>query len=404
MALTLLVDLDDTLLGNGMEIFIPEYLDAFGSFFSEIIPPQRLVASMLDSTKQMLLNKNPTRTLKEVFDSHFFPSIGFSEVSLRKRIHDFYSSSFPSLQKFTRQRPAAKRFITSAINCGYFIGIATNPVFPKTAIIQRLKWAGFPEEEYKFSLIPSYETFHFAKPDPAYYAEFLTRLGWPQGPKLMVGNDPDHDIRGSHLLGIPSFWVNDKQEEYPSSFPTPDGIGEIDDILPWLGEQNLETLTPDINNPTALKAILRGVSAGLSIVFLDIDSKYWTRCPGEKSWSLTEILCHLRDVEYEVNLPRLKLMIQEKSPFIPAVDSDKWAQDRGYNNQNGLEALSSFQECRLETLDILNKMGETDWGKNIRHSIFGSSDINEIVYIMAQHDILHVRQIADIKDSFLTTE
>ena len=75
--------------------------------------------------------------------------------------------------------------------------IATNPLFPRTAIYQRLEWAGLPPDKYPFSLIPSYETFHFAKPNPTYFAEFLTISGWPDGPMIMVGNDLEHDILGS---------------------------------------------------------------------------------------------------------------------------------------------------------------------------------------------------------------
>ena len=296
MVLTLLIDLDDTLLGNAMEVFIPVYLEALGRHLADEIPPKIMVASMLDSTQMMFSNENPAQTLKETFDLHFFPSIGIAETSLRTQIEDFYNTSFSSLQKYTQYRPTALQFINTAINRGYRIGIATNPVFPKTAIVQRLNWAGFPEDEFHFALVPSYETFHFAKPDPAYFAEFLTRLGWPEGPILMVGNDLEHDIMGSGLLGIPSFWINKTGQSSPTNSHEPSGRGDLDDVHPWLAGRNLDELIPDFNKPTAMKAILRGVPAGLSTILTDVGLGKWSFQPENNGWSLTEILCHLRDV------------------------------------------------------------------------------------------------------------
>ena len=103
----------------------------------------------------------------------------------------------------------------------------------------------------------------------------------------------------------------------------------------------------------------------------------------------------------EVNLPRIRLIMKEDSPFIPGIDSDKWAKEREYIDQDGPEAFSGFLETRMETLEILKRLEEKDWEREIRHSIFGSTDLKEIVHIMALHDILHVRQIVEITRLFL---
>ena len=87
------------------------------------------------------------------------------------------------------------------------LAIATNPLFPLTAIEQRLDWAGLSPEEYPFSIVPSYENAHFAKPNPAFLAELLARLGWPEGPVVMVGDDPDNDVRCGLELGLARFLV-----------------------------------------------------------------------------------------------------------------------------------------------------------------------------------------------------
>ena len=55
--------------------------------------------------------------------------------------------------------------------------VATNPIFPRKAILHRLSWAGLAPEQVPFALITDYERFHFAKPNPAFFAEILAQLG-----------------------------------------------------------------------------------------------------------------------------------------------------------------------------------------------------------------------------------
>ena len=52
---------------------------------------------------------------------------------------------------------------------------ATNPLFPKVATMNRLRWAGFDPED--FALFTTYEHYHYCKPNPAYYTEVLASLG-----------------------------------------------------------------------------------------------------------------------------------------------------------------------------------------------------------------------------------
>ena len=65
MTLTLLVDLDDTLLTNDMDVFIPVYLKALGEHLSHIVEPEKMVKALLHSTNLMLTNDSPEITLKK---------------------------------------------------------------------------------------------------------------------------------------------------------------------------------------------------------------------------------------------------------------------------------------------------------------------------------------------------
>jgi FMN phosphatase YigB (HAD superfamily) len=399
MTATLLVDLDDTLLGNKMETFIPAYLQALGIHTASLVPPEIMVKAMLKATQSMFENRLPDRTLKSCFDSVYYPAIGLDEADLVEQFDHFFSKVFPTLKDKTHFKPNAVKFIKAGFARGFNIGIATNPVFPHTAIIQRLEWAGLPPRDFDFLFIPSYETFHFVKPNPAYFAEFLTIIGWPQDTILMIGNDPDHDICGSREIGIPVFWISNGKSEFPIDQPSPDGSGSLDDFYSWLDGQQQENLKPNFSSTSASSAILRGSPAGLSTLVAEIPANEWAYRSDENEWSLTEIVCHLRDVEREINLPRLRTTLNETNPFIPGVDSDTWADERDYRSQDGNAAFRDFVDCRIETLTILDQLNEEDWLRPIRHAIFGPTDLKEIVHIMASHERLHDRQIYEVLHS-----
>jgi FMN phosphatase YigB (HAD superfamily) len=390
--LTLLIDLDDTLLSNDMDTFIPAYLQALSRHLAPHIDAKQLAPVMMAATGKMFQNNRPDRTLKEAFDPDFYPALGITEEQVRQPIDDFYTNIFPTLNHVSQPRPEAIELMDQAVQRGWKIAIATNPLFPLAAILHRLDWAGLSAKKYPYAIVPSYESFHFAKPNPAYYAELLGRFGWPGGATIMVGNDADHDIRGAQLIGIPTFWISNGSR-YPEDFPTPSASGNLEDLIPWLESTPEDQIQPDYTQPSAITATMRGVTAALSSMSDGLSAQAWTRRPNDDKWSLTEIACHQRDVESEINLPRLKTIIDTENPFIPGIDSDAWAAERHYQSQDGPAALADFVTMRMQTLTLLNNLSPADWQRPAQHAIFGPTDLREIASIIAGHDRLHIRQV-----------
>ncbi|MGD2156327.1 MAG: DinB family protein [Anaerolineales bacterium] len=393
MTLTLLIDLDDTLLGNDMGTFIPAYLNLLSQHLSSYVDPKQMVPTMLDATQEMFQNLDPDCTLKDVFDAAFYLPLGLDEAALKHEIEGFYADIFPKLRTLTQYRPEAVELIENALSLGYQIGIATNPLFPLTAIRQRLNWAGLPSDDFPFLLIPSYETFHFAKPNPAFFAEFLGWIGWPQDPVVMIGNDRNHDIRGARLLGLPAFWISEREIDPEEGNSIPTASGNLDQVIPWLQSFSQEELKPTFDKPSAFKAILRGTPAALSGLTNGISVSGWSRRNRVGEWSIKEVCCHLRDVELEVNLHRLDKVINEDNPFLAGEDTDRWAEERQYIQQDGILARQEFTIARKKTLRLLEELEEFEWQRPARHAIFGPTNIRELVSIIAGHDRLHLRQV-----------
>jgi FMN phosphatase YigB (HAD superfamily) len=392
MTTTLLLDLDDTLLDNHVETFLPAYLQALSRELAPFVEPKRLVNTLLAATQKMVKNNRPECTLKDVFDQAFYPALEIDSSVIQGVLDQFYAQVFPTLKRLTSPRPEAIQMVEQAFARGYQVVIATNPVFPRTAVLQRLEWAGLPTDKYPFALVASYEKCHFAKPYPAFYAEIMARLGWPEGPVVMVGNDLQNDITPARLFGLPTFMLRET-DSIPQDGPeAPTASGNMSDLIPWLESSPPTSFQPDYDLPTAMQAILRSTPAALDTLCRGLPAQAWTKRSEPGEWALTEILCHLRDVEREVNLPRLQLVLGEANPFISGKDTDPWAEQRQYLRQNGSQALTKFTAARLEQLGLLEAARLEDWDRPARHSIFGPTRLSELVGINAAHDRLHIRQ------------
>jgi hypothetical protein len=177
----------------------------------------------------------------------------------------------------------------------------------------------------------------------------------------------------------------------------PTGRGSIADLRPWLESTDLSALEPVFSTPESLIAILLSTPAVITSLlepYNKMDSATHPALrqrPVADEWSLTEVLCHLRDTELEVNFPRLRMLLELEEPFIPARDTDAWAIKRDYQNQDAAQAMLAFSTARVKTVELLRSLKD-EWKRKARHAIFGPTDLQELVKFIAEHDKLHIRQ------------
>jgi FMN phosphatase YigB (HAD superfamily) len=387
MSLTLLLDLDDTLLDTNLDAFMPAYFQALSQHMANRTSPNTMLRALIAGVNLMNESEDPTRTLEEIFDSDFYSKLGIPKADLVKLIEDFYDIVFPTLARHTQLRPDALPLIEWALSCGYRIAIATDPLFPRKATYHRLRWAGLDPD--RFELVSSFEHFHFTKTHPAYYAEVLGCLGWPEGPILMVGNDVARDMIPASRLGLKTFFVNGGSASGPD-FAV--GRGKLADLRPWLESINLSALEPSFKSRDAILAIMVSTPAVLRSLSSTLTEEDWRKEPTRDDWAMNEIVCHLRDTEIEIHQMQLRLMIEKEGAFIPRPESDVWANEREYLNVDGKTSLIEFTSARIDSLKTLKRLSDEIWTRSARHAIFGPTDFLEVTSFMADHDRLHVQQ------------
>lgn len=230
---TILFDLDDTLLGNNMDRFLPRYFSLLGDYARPLFDDsQQLLQELLVGTQAMVANTDPTLTNREVFWQVFRERTGLEVEGTEAFFNRFYEEKFSELKAVTEHRPVAIDVVSACFDQGLQVAVATNPLFPRRAIEHRLAWAGLPVSEYEFALVTSYETMHAAKPQRAYYREILERIGATPESTLMVGDDWGNDVDPAAALGMNVYWIAPAAAEPPEPSLIL-GQGSLDDFYRW---------------------------------------------------------------------------------------------------------------------------------------------------------------------------
>jgi FMN phosphatase YigB (HAD superfamily) len=200
-----LFDLDDTLLENDVNRFMPAYFSLLSEKYAVICPPERMLPALITASEAMVREEHHDRTNKEVFWPHFLALAGI-ELAEAERISNRVSHEFfPSLSPLTRAVPGARQLLLDLRARGYTLVLATNPLFPRDAILERMRWADVGDID--FALITSYENMHASKPHLAYYEEILEMIGLPGKEALMVGNSLADDMTAKNA-GLWTYYVH----------------------------------------------------------------------------------------------------------------------------------------------------------------------------------------------------
>jgi FMN phosphatase YigB (HAD superfamily) len=227
---TILFDLDGTLLPLETDYFIKLYFKALNTRFADMYSPQEMEKLIWDATDVMVKHRDYV-TNKTVFMNALGSMVNGKLPEMQRRFDLFYEQDFDAVKGSVHESREMREAIGLLKFKGYTLAIATNPIFPKTALAKRIEWTGIKREN--FVHVSSFEESHYCKPHHEFYLEILDRVGKQPSECLMVGNDAFEDMIASELniktYLITNHLIDRKQKKFP-----PDHQGQYPDFLSFV--------------------------------------------------------------------------------------------------------------------------------------------------------------------------
>jgi hypothetical protein len=198
----------------------------------------------------------------------------------------------------------------------------------------------------------------------------------------------ERDIIPAKKLGLAAYHVNGE-----SASALENGAqGSLSDLRGWIESADANSLIPSFKSIDSVLGILSATPAVMNGLTRELDSAAWSYKASPDDWTLTELVCHLRDTEREVHHTQIKLFKEQSEPFIPRPDTSVWARQRDYLHESGVVALQEFNHARRETLELLKNVSADEWNRKARHAIFGPTNFLEVARFIADHDRMHIQQ------------
>jgi hypothetical protein len=138
-----------------------------------------------------------------------------------------------------------------------------------------------------------------------------------------------------------------------------------------------------------LVAEVRRLAAGL-----DARELATPEAPGK--WSVVEVVQHLADSEIVIGY-RLRVTVAEDRPALAGYDQDAWATRLGYRQVAIADALAQLDALRTANLRWLRTLSAEERRRVGIHAERGEESVDQLLVLVAGHDLVHRRQIERIR-------
>jgi hypothetical protein len=133
----------------------------------------------------------------------------------------------------------------------------------------------------------------------------------------------------------------------------------------------------------------------LEIMLGDLSGELLHWKPAPDRWSISEVLAHLAALE-QVYAERALRMVAEDSPGLERYDLAGAAARGEYSRGSAGENLAHFTRTRRSTLALLVGLPASAGSRTGVHSELGSITLAQMLNEWANHDLGHLRQIAEL--------
>lgn len=234
----ILLDLDNTLVLYNEPEFYSHYFAALAKTFADLIPPEDFQTHLLHAIYG--LQKNTGSMPNSDFFMQIFTQGDMTQrETIWNRFDNFYHTTYPTLPVKASPAPNLQNTLQTLQERNLKLVLATNPLYPKTAVEKRLGW--IDQSTLPFDHITHIENTTYVKPHPNYFIEICDAIEVLPKDCLMVGNDPAYDM-AAQGAGIKTLLTTDAPPNHYTmpgappvqNAPTPDHQGSFSTLLTTL--------------------------------------------------------------------------------------------------------------------------------------------------------------------------
>ena len=136
---------------------------------------------------------------------------------------------------------------------------------------------------------------------------------------------------------------------------------------------------------------IRGAIAGMS-------ERQLSQPETSGKWSVRQVVQHLADSDLVWGY-RVRMVLAQDRPPLTGYDQDLWAGRLHYERAPVDEALDQFAVLRRSNLRLLRSASPEDLRRVGVHAERGEESVEHMLRMYAGHDLLHLRQLARIRQA-----
>lgn len=380
MIKAVLCDLDNTLIHNPDGVFAREFIALIQTALGDTLHLADMGAVMRHIIRSLSRERTVIVSNRQMILSLLSEAAATDIAVVTQLLETFYQEQYPQLQPIVSPVEPAAALIRGLRQQNIPVVIATNPIYLASGIQQRLRWGQLDACDY--ALVTDADTMHFAKPDPAYYAEIIARVGVEPDEALVIGDNPVNDWQAAEQAGLLVYRVGD------------DPAQSLRELLTRIQAKHWrDSFQRPVLTPTAIQHALRGNQGALMGMVEQAAPYTWRQHPLPDEWSVLQIVSHLVESERVTQRVRIERILA--SPYNPArlVEAPVGRVSIVPLSDDLHELAAMFLQERAITLALLQSLTPADWERQAQHSIFGFTTLQEMATFTAQHDRMHIQQL-----------
>ena len=125
--------------------------------------------------------------------------------------------------------------------------------------------------------------------------------------------------------------------------------------------------------------------------------------PDPESWSVLEVMGHLWDEERKDFGVRIDYTLHRPGERWPRNNPEGWVTEHHYNERDLAESLDGFLSSREASLAWLRGLGSPDW-EAAYQAPWGPITAGDLFAAWVAHDLLHIRQLVELRWALLQAE